>query len=94
MIATRRVAASEVQAKITAMWDRAAERFDTHTGHGLNTERETTAWTRALRDLLPPPPATVLDVGCGTGVIALLLAEMATRCAASISLSRCSRAHG
>jgi ubiquinone/menaquinone biosynthesis C-methylase UbiE len=66
----------DVQAKIIEMWDRASEKYDTHTGHGMNNEREEAAWRDALRALLPSPPAKVLDVGTGTGVIALLLADL------------------
>jgi ubiquinone/menaquinone biosynthesis C-methylase UbiE len=70
---------TDIQSKITAVWDRAAERYDTHTGHGLNTERERRAWTDALRALLAPPPADVLEVGAGTGAMSLLLASMGYR---------------
>ncbi len=66
----------DVQAKITAMWGRASGRYDTHVGHGLNSPAEEEAWTEALVNLLPPPPADVLDVGTGTGVIAMLLSRL------------------
>jgi SAM-dependent methyltransferase len=66
----------DVQAKITEMWDRASERYDTHVGHGMNNDREKAAWRSALLALLPPAPADVLDVGTGTGVIALQLADL------------------
>jgi SAM-dependent methyltransferase len=65
----------DIQAKIIAMWDRASANYDSHVGHGMNHERERRAWTELLHRALPPPPADVLDVGTGTGVIALLLGE-------------------
>jgi SAM-dependent methyltransferase len=36
---------------------------------------ELAAWAAALRRLLPPPPARVLDAGAGTGFLSLLLAR-------------------
>ena len=66
---------NDIQAKIIAMWDRAWLKYDSHVGHGMNHARERTAWTDLLQRVLPAPPADVLDVGTGTGVIALLLGE-------------------
>jgi SAM-dependent methyltransferase len=57
-------------------WDREADRFDEHPDHGLSDARVRTAWRALLLDALPAPPARILDAGCGTGSVAVLLAEL------------------
>jgi ubiquinone/menaquinone biosynthesis C-methylase UbiE len=66
----------DAQAKITALWDGASSEYDEHSGHGMQSAEQVDAWSAALRSMLPKPPSRVLDVGCGTGVIALLVADL------------------
>jgi 2-polyprenyl-3-methyl-5-hydroxy-6-metoxy-1,4-benzoquinol methylase len=57
-------------------WDGEAERFDEQPDHGLADGRIRAAWTVLLQDALPAPPARILDLGCGTGSLSVLLAEL------------------
>ncbi|WP_240137640.1 class I SAM-dependent methyltransferase [Streptomyces sp. MUM 178J] len=70
---------SDVTAAITEYWDAAAASFDNEPDHGLRHEQTRAAWARHLRTWLPIAPADVLDVGCGTGSLSLLLAEAGHR---------------
>jgi ubiquinone/menaquinone biosynthesis C-methylase UbiE len=56
-------------------WDAAAATFDEDADHGLRDPAVRAAWAGLLLPLLPAPPASVLDLGCGTGSLAVLLAE-------------------
>ena len=56
-------------------WDSQAPTFDDQPDHGLRDEVVRDAWRRLLLSRLPPPPAAVADLGCGTGSLSVLLAE-------------------
>jgi len=67
------------QDRINALWNGASVEYDAQARHGIADPREEAAWKDALSRLLPPPPADILDVGSGTGMLALLLAGMGYR---------------
>ena len=55
-------------------WDAEADGFDDEPDHGLLDPQVRKAWAVLLRKLVPSR-STVLDLGCGTGSLAVLLAE-------------------
>ncbi|OQA22687.1 MAG: Ubiquinone biosynthesis O-methyltransferase [Chloroflexi bacterium ADurb.Bin360] len=62
--------------KARQFWDDAAAHFDDEPDHGLQDPLVREAWARLLADSLPSPPAAVLDIGCGTGSLSLVLARL------------------
>jgi 2-polyprenyl-3-methyl-5-hydroxy-6-metoxy-1,4-benzoquinol methylase len=57
------------------LWDGYANEFDDEADHGLRDPKVLAAWQALLARLLPEHPARVADLGCGTGSLAVLLAE-------------------
>ena len=58
-----------------AIWDAEAPTFDEAPDHGLLDADVRAAWRDLLLGVLPASPADVVDLGCGTGTLAVLLAE-------------------
>ncbi len=57
-------------------WDAAAASFDDEPDHGLRDPQVLQAWTELLRGWMPEDRADVLDAGCGTGSLSLVLAGL------------------
>ncbi len=67
---------TEVHDRIREFWDADAHTYDSAKSHAISDPLEAAAWRQALREALPEPGARVLDVGAGTGALALLAAEL------------------
>lgn len=62
-----------------ALWDAAAESFDEAPDHGLGDAAVRTAWSALLEAYVPSDGAAIVDIGCGTGSLSVLLAELGCR---------------
>ncbi|MFE9249208.1 methyltransferase domain-containing protein [Streptomyces sp. NPDC007088] len=69
-------------------WDTVADTFDEEADHGLRDPGVRAAWAGRMGRWLPRAPSDVLDLGCGTGSLALLAAEAGHRVTAVDSSPR------
>ena len=61
---------------IRRYWSAAAGDFDDEPDHGLLDPGIRQAWRRRLQQWIPPGATRVVDLGCGTGSLSLLLSEL------------------
>ena len=66
----------EVSDRIREFWDADAATYDATPSHAISDPVESAAWRQILAEVLPEPPARVLDAGAGTGALSLLVAEL------------------
>jgi 2-polyprenyl-3-methyl-5-hydroxy-6-metoxy-1,4-benzoquinol methylase len=57
-------------------WDERAPSFDEEPDHGLRDSLVRESWTDYLKTWLPYNAATILDIGCGTGSLSVVLAGL------------------
>lgn len=72
-------AADSLHERLRRYWDEDARVYDRSPRHAGTDPVEAAVWRAALLRHLPPPPASVLDAGAGTGAISLMLAELGYR---------------
>ena len=70
------LSAQDIKTAVSRYWSGRAAEFDLGPSHGVLSEAQHQAWLDLLREVAGPPPLRVLDVGCGTGFLALRMAEL------------------
>jgi ubiquinone/menaquinone biosynthesis C-methylase UbiE len=79
---------SDIKLNIARVWDEESGYYDTYVSHGIHTEDEKNLWKEAFGMVIPTGLSIrILDVGCGTGAMGMVLAEMGHR-VTGIDLSR------
>lgn len=73
------ITTESVRQRIVATWTRGAADYDLDPGHGLLTPALEEVWLATLQSLLGEEPLDVLDVGTGTGILAVLIARLGHR---------------
>jgi ubiquinone/menaquinone biosynthesis C-methylase UbiE len=76
-----------IQDRISGFWNLIASGYEAHKGNvPARDSEEYRAWVLALAEMLPSSPCDVLDVGTGTGFVALITAGLG-HCVTAIDLA-------
>src|SRR5713226_5972335 len=75
----RSITMDKIKELVRQHWDWRAAEFDKEASHSLLTDTQSRAWRELIRRIAGTVPLDVLDLGCGTGFLSLLLAELGHR---------------
>lgn len=67
---------ANLKAEISESWNHGAKGYDRHVSHGIHSKEEEDLWMKAFSEVLPDDNLKILDVGCGTGAMGLILSKM------------------
>jgi len=71
---------SEIQKRISGFWSSIAASYEAHPGNvPAPDSEEYVEWVKAIAELLPVTPSSVLDVATGTGFVAMIAAQLGHR---------------
>ncbi|MDK2935486.1 MAG: hypothetical protein PWP62_494 [Eubacteriaceae bacterium] len=76
----------DVKSEIVSCWNTSSASYDNHYGHGIKSKAEADAWREALNKIAGDTPLNILDIGTGTGFLAIFLAELG-HCVKGVDLS-------
>lgn len=65
-----------IKSLVSQYWSERAIDFDRGPTHGILNETQHQAWRELLQEVVGRQPVKALDVGCGTGFLAMLLGEL------------------
>lgn len=66
----------DIKDQIRQSWNRSSSAYDGHAGHGIHSKTEEELWKNEIKKTFHGDALSILDVGCGTGAISLLCADM------------------
>ncbi len=67
---------NHITSYISNYWNRRAKYYDLEKGHMFHSNMEKNQWKKLLKRIIGDDEKLILDVGCGTGFLSIILSEL------------------